>query len=122
MRFLIDECLHTSLTDLASKAGHEAHHVNWRGWSGLSDRRLRELILREEFVFVTNNARDFRRLMGETELHSGLVLLVPNVTPVTQSGLFERVLREIAHRSDMINTVVEVDLGEIRIYELPKLS
>jgi hypothetical protein len=24
------------------------------------------VILREEFVFVTNNARDFRKLMGET--------------------------------------------------------
>jgi len=64
VRLLIDECLHTSLTDVANKACYEAHHVNRRGWSGQSDRRLCELVVREEFVFVTNNARDFRKLMA----------------------------------------------------------
>ncbi len=39
-----------------------------------------------------------------------------------QGEQFERVLHEIAHRPDMINTVVEIDFGEMRIYELPKLS
>ena len=71
MRFLIDECLHTSLTDIAHKAGYEAHHVSRRGWSGVKDHFLRELALHEEFVFVTNNAGDFRKLMGEAELHPG---------------------------------------------------
>ena len=122
MRFLVDECLHTSLMEISNKAGHEAHHVNWRGWSGLSDRQLCELILREEFVFVTNNARDFRKLMRETEVHPGLILLLPSETPAMQGELFERVLREIAHRPDMTNTVVEIDFGEIRVYELPKLG
>ena len=79
MRFLIDECLHTSLTDVANKDGHEAHHVTRRGWSGFKDHQLREVILREEFVFVTNNARDFRKLMGKSELHAGLIVIVPNV-------------------------------------------
>ena len=65
MRFLIDECLHTSLTDVANKAGHEAHRVTRRGWSGFKDHQLQEVVLREEFVFVTNNARDFRKLMEE---------------------------------------------------------
>lgn len=53
MRLLIDECLHTSLTDVANKAGFEAHHVNWRGSSRLTDRELLDLVVREEFVFVT---------------------------------------------------------------------
>jgi predicted nuclease of predicted toxin-antitoxin system len=72
VRFLIDECLHTSLTDVANKAGHEAYHVTRRGWTGFKDHQLREVISRGEFVFVTNNARDFRKLMGESELHAGL--------------------------------------------------
>jgi hypothetical protein len=55
--------------------------VIWRGWSGLKDLQLREVILGEEFVFVTNNARDFGKLMPETELHGGLIVLVPNVRP-----------------------------------------
>ena len=120
MRFLIDECLHSSLTDIAHRAGYEAHHVNWRGWSGLDDRRLCELSVREGFVLVTNNARDFFKLMGEAELHAGLVVIVPNVKPTVQCEMFQQVLNEIAQLPDMINTVVEIDFEELRIYELPK--
>jgi predicted nuclease of predicted toxin-antitoxin system len=121
VRFLIDECLHTSLTDIANKAGHEAHHVTRRGWSGFKDHQLRKLIRREEFTFVTNNARDFRKLMGETELHAGLILIIPNVVPMTQRELFSRALLETKGVFDMINKVIEVDLHEVRMYELPKL-
>ena len=119
MRFLIDECLHMSLTEVATKAGHEANHVTRRGWSGFKDRQLRQVVLREEFVFVTNNARDFRKLMGETELQAGLI--IPNVTPTVQRQLFARALLEATGLSDMINKVIEVDLHKVRIYELPKL-
>ena len=127
MKFLVDECLHTSLTQVANNAGHEAHHVNWRGWSGFKDNQLREVILREvilreEFVFVTNNARDFRKLMGEIELHAGLIVILPNVTPAGQREFFERALREVARLQDMINKVVEVDHDEVHVYELPKLK
>jgi predicted nuclease of predicted toxin-antitoxin system len=123
VRFLIDECLHTSLTAVAHKAGHEAHHVNWRNLSGLKDHELRDLVVREDFVLVTNNARDFRRLMGEAELHAGLIVIVPNVKPTLQGELLERALDEIALLPDLIfNKVVEVDFEELRIYELPKLG
>lgn len=122
MRFLIDECLHTSLTQVANNAGHEAHHVTRRGWSGFKDHQLREVILREEFVFVTNNARDFRKLMGESELHAGLIVIIPNVTPTVQRDLFGLSLLETTRLPDMINKVIEVDLHEVRIYESPKLG
>jgi predicted nuclease of predicted toxin-antitoxin system len=122
VRLLIDECLHTSLTDIANKAGFEAHHVNWRGWSGLTDRELLDLVVREEFVFVTNNARDFRKLTAEAELHAGLILIAPNVRPIVQAELFERALHEIAQIPDMISKVVEIDFDELRIYELPNLG
>lgn len=92
VRLLVDECLHTSLTDVANKAGFEAHHANWRGWSGLTDRELLNLVVLEEFVFITNNARDFRKLMSEAELHAGLIVIVPKVRPIAQSKLFERAL------------------------------
>ena len=55
MRLLIDECFHTSLTDVANRAGFEAHHVNWRGWSGLTDRKLLELVVRETLLFCEGN-------------------------------------------------------------------
>ena len=122
MRFLIDECLHMSLTEVATKAGHEANHVTRRGWSGFKDRQLRQVVLREEFVFVTNNARDFRKLMGETELHAGLIAIIPNVTLTVKRQLFARALLEATALPDMINKVIEVDLHKVRIYELPKLG
>jgi len=122
VRFLIDECLHTSLADVANKAGREAHHVNRRGWSGLKDHQLREVALQGEFVFVTNNARDFRKLMEQTELHAGLIVIIPNVAPTLQRELFEHALLETTGLPDMINKVMQVDLDEVRIYELPKLG
>jgi predicted nuclease of predicted toxin-antitoxin system len=121
VRFLIDECLHTSLTDIAHKAGHEAYHVTRRGWTGLRDHQLRDLAIREELVFVTNNARDFRKLMGAVELHAGLIVIIPNATPAVQRELYERALHELVTLADMINKVVEVDLGQVSIYEVPKI-
>ncbi|HWN56612.1 MAG TPA: toxin-antitoxin system, toxin component, PIN family protein, partial [Methylomirabilota bacterium] len=70
---------------------------------------------------VTNNARDFRKLMGELELHAGLIVIIPNVTPTMQRELFERVLSEVTRLPDLINKVVEVDVNEIRAYQLPKI-
>jgi len=122
VRFLIDECLHTSLTDVANKAGHEAHHVTRRGWSGFKDHQLREVIVREEFVFVTNNARDFRKLMGQLELHAGLIVIIPNVTPTMQRELSERALSVVTRLPDLINKAIEVDVDEIRAYELPTMK
>ena len=60
--------------------------------------------------------------MGETELHAGLIAIVPNVTPITQRELFDRALQEISGLSDMINKVVEVGLDGVRVYELPRLE
>jgi hypothetical protein len=66
--------------------------VTRRGRSGFKDHQLREVVLREEFVFVTNNARDFRKLMGELELHAGLIVIIPSVTPSIQRESFQRAL------------------------------
>jgi predicted nuclease of predicted toxin-antitoxin system len=77
VRFLFDECLHTSLIEVANEAGHEAYHFVYRGWAGFEDYQLRVIILEEEFVFVTNNGRDFRELFRAAELHPGLVIIVP---------------------------------------------
>ncbi len=79
--------------------------------------------MREEFVFVTNNARDFRHLMGQLELHAGLIVIIPNVTPTVQvASWFERALSEVTRPPDLINKVIEVDVHEIRAYELPTMK
>jgi len=123
VNFLIDECLHTSLVDVATERGHEATHVNFRGLSGVKDWNLMAPIREGEFTLVTNNARDFRRLYAREEIHAGLVILIPNVTPEEQRVLFDAALDELGAGAGLINEALEVGLvdGEIQItrYELP---
>jgi len=40
MKFLIDECLHTSLVTVAHDAGHVCDHVNFLGLGGHKDWQL----------------------------------------------------------------------------------
>jgi hypothetical protein len=82
---------------------------------------LKRIIVREEFAFVTNNADDFLRIYGEMQLHAGLIILRPNVSRTQQQELFNLALAEIGRRriTDLLNKVVEVDFGGVRIYDLP---
>ena len=122
MRFLIDECLHESLVGLAHAAGFEAMHVNHLGLSGQPDRVIAERTLKDEFTFVTNNRGDFIQLFAKMELHPGLVVLVPNVTPGLQRALSEAAIQYLAER-DLVNRVIELSLEgktvECLEYELP---
>lgn len=124
MRFLIDECLHTSLVDVAQQRGHEGHHVNWIGLSGATDRGLMPHIVEGNFTFVTNNAVDFRRLYARQELHAGLVIIVPQVAPARQRALFASLLDTFEQVDALVNEVIEISLdGEdvvITRYELPE--
>jgi predicted nuclease of predicted toxin-antitoxin system len=121
VRFLIDECLHTSLVGVAERRGHEARHVNWLGLSGETDWNLMLRIVEEDFAFVTNNAKDFRRLYARQQLHAGLVIIVPFSTPDQQRELFDAVLDEIGPE-ELVNEVIEVQLEGVAVigrYELP---
>jgi len=122
VNFLIDECLHTSLVDVAVERGHEATHVNYRGLSGVQDWNLMAPIREGAFTFVTNNAKDFRRLYAREDIHAGLMILIPNVPPDQQRILFDAALDDVA-AGGLINEALEVEVveGSIQIsrYELP---
>jgi hypothetical protein len=45
-------------------------------------------IVADGLRFVINNARDFRKLFAREPIHSGLVIIVPQVTPSLQPALF----------------------------------
>lgn len=124
MRFLIDECLHTSLVAEALTRGHEAQHVNWLGLSGEADWNLVPRIIADDFTFVTNNASDFRRLYAQEPLHAGLVIIVPQVQPALQRDIFNAVLDEIEDGAEPVNEAIEVRLegGDVVIerYSLPE--
>jgi predicted nuclease of predicted toxin-antitoxin system len=110
MRFLIDECLHESLVGVAQGFGFEATHVNHLGLTGKPDWELAERIVEDEFTFVTNNRLDFLQLFTRMEVHAGLVVLVPNVSPALQRALFDAVIRYLGGR-ELVNGVVEVSLN-----------
>lgn len=112
MKFLIDECLHTSLVAVAQDRGHDCFHVNWLGLSGETDWDLMPRIIANDFTFVTNNARDFRKLYASEELHAGLIIIVPQVLPALQRELFIAVLHEFADAQEIVNEVIEIAIED----------
>lgn len=123
MRFLIDECLSVDLVAVASQAGHEAHHVAHVGKAGWKDWNVARHANDGDFVLVTNNASDFRRLYATQPLHAGLVIIIPNVNRATQQRLFLGALVELATLGEPINRVLEVDIDgddiTFILYDLP---
>jgi len=79
VKFLIDECLHVSLLELAHASGHVADYVNYLSLGSSKDWQLIRVILEQDYTFVTNNRSDFLALYGREALHPGLVIIVPNV-------------------------------------------
>lgn len=125
MKLLIDECLHTSLVEIAHAAGHVADHVNYLGLGSSKDWQLMVTIRQQEYTFVTNNRSDFLALHGKEPLHAGVIIIVPSVIPSHQRELFSAALKHIGAR-DLTNTVVEVNYVGKQIacseYPLPKAS
>jgi predicted nuclease of predicted toxin-antitoxin system len=126
VKFLVDECLHTSLVAVAEGRGHEARHVNWLGLSGETDWDLMPRILAEDFTFVTNNARDFRKLYAQEEIHAGLLIIVPQVAPDKQRELFDALLDELDDDAAVVNEVIEIQFEDgaavITRYDLPDIE
>jgi predicted nuclease of predicted toxin-antitoxin system len=123
LKWLIDECLHVSLVELAHSRGQVADHVNYLGLGSSKDWELMKLVIDRDYTFVTNNRFDFLTLYKKEVFHAGLVVIVPNVPPARQRELFNAVLDHIGGR-DLINTVIEVSFARQQIecveYDYPK--
>jgi predicted nuclease of predicted toxin-antitoxin system len=123
VRFLIDECLTIELVREAQRAGYEAHHVAHLGKASWKDWTIRDYALKGDFTFVTNIASDFRRLYGATDVHPGLVILVPNVLQETQVLLFREAIKRLAQCGNIVNKVLEVDVRKqeitLTMYDFP---
>jgi predicted nuclease of predicted toxin-antitoxin system len=79
--------------------------VNHLGLSGKPDWVLAERAIQDEFTLVTNNRSDFVRIFGRMDLHPGLIILVPNVSPTIQQALFRAAL-QYSGPGDLVNTVL----------------
>jgi predicted nuclease of predicted toxin-antitoxin system len=123
MRFLIDERLTIDLVSVAHQAGHKAQHVAHVGKAGWKDWNVARHAAEGDFVVVTNNASDFRRLYATQPLHAGLVIIIPSVNRAQQQQLFRGALDELAQIGEPINHVLEVDIegdeATFRVYEFP---
>jgi hypothetical protein len=111
VRFFFDECVYTSLTLLARCRGYEAEHVIWLGRGGTTYWGLMPLIRDGGFVFVTNNAADFRKLYAREDIHAGLVIIIPNVRGPIQVQLFEAFLAKY-DGADLVNQAIDIRIED----------
>lgn len=125
MKLFIDECLSPLLARHLNETGeHDALHPRDYGRSGERDDEVLARCLAEDRIIVTENAADFRKLVGRQELHPGLIIL-PNVTREESLTLLIAAithLRKIGSPQDvMVNHVLEVeDEDRLILYALPK--
>jgi hypothetical protein len=94
------------LVEVAHAAGHVADHVNYLALGSSKDWQLMATIRAADYTFVTNSRSDFLVLYGQEPLHAGVIIIVPNATPVLQRELFTAALKHIGAR-DLTNTVIE---------------
>lgn len=124
MRLFIDECLSPQIArELNASGQHVAEHPLDFGGRGDSDHRVLQRCVAHELVIVTENARDFRVLVGAEELHPGLIIL-PCVGRERSFALLQAAIDYLETTGNpmdaMVNHVLEVDAeGAIRYYPLP---
>lgn len=128
MKVFIDESLSPRLVSIGHEHAYDTTCARDRGLLGAPDSDVLELCANEDRVCVTNNADDFVELVGDVELHPGLILL-PMVDLARQRELFDAALTYIedqasageqAPRDYMVNHVVEIDTeGICEAFELP---
>lgn len=109
-RFLVDENLSVKLPEVAHKRGFEATHVIYLGLGEWKDWNILELVERDDWGLVTNNAVEFRSRYRAIEIHPGVIFLLPSVRRAQQILLFEAALDEVSLNPDLTNDALDVEL------------
>ncbi|CAN5854876.1 hypothetical protein BH11PSE3_BH11PSE3_32430 [soil metagenome] len=112
MKLFIDECLSPQLAHRLNATGkHDVVHPRDTGRLGEPDHLILARCLAEDRVIVTENAVDFRRLVGREELHPGLIVLPSVSRDLSLRPLTDAIphLETMGEASDvMVNHVLEV--------------
>ena len=124
LKFFIDECLSPTLARRLNELGIDAFHPLDVRKRGQPDHVVLKRCIDEDRVLVTENARDFRGLVGRAEVHPGLIIF-PSIDREGTWRLMELVLSYLARQDDprnyMFNRALEVDEhGTIEDHELPQ--
>jgi len=114
---------------VATALGFAATCNRDRDMLGATDRALRRVVQAEGYVFVTDNASDFRPMYAADAIHPGLGALPGAVGRARQQALTRAVVAFIAERASaagerpadfMVNTLVTIDAsGACRAWDLP---
>ena len=126
-RFLIDECLSPELALWLAERGFDATSVRDRGRLASTDADVLRYCISEDRVLVTQNAEDFRKLVGAEDLHPGLIILSANGKERSLAELETALLHMEQNanpdaRSWMVNRVLEVEGTKARDFELPPIE
>jgi predicted nuclease of predicted toxin-antitoxin system len=123
VKFLIDECLSPELVAIARARGHgESTHVTWLGMRSRKDWSIVRRAVADGYVLVTNNATDFRPLLGREEVHAGLVCINMAASLMSlevQRRLFALALDRIGDR-EPINELLEITLDERKVVHVER--
>jgi predicted nuclease of predicted toxin-antitoxin system len=123
IRFLIDECLTRRLCTVAKNRGYAAEHVLDVQLGSTPDRVITVKAVERDDIFVTNNARHFRRLYAKFTRHPGLVIILPSVTIDRQVALFEQVIDRVEELPSVVDQMIVVRRsGEITIEPWPRAA
>lgn len=123
MKLFIDECLSPQLATRLNQTGrHDAVHPLHVGRRGQHDHQVLQRCIDEDRVIVTENARDFRRLVGSAEIHPGLIIL-PALDREGTWLLLQTAIEYLeghgAPADFMVNHVLEIDAsGAIQFFAL----
>ena len=123
-RFLVDENLSVKLPEAAHRRGFEATHVIHLGLREWKDWNILEVVERDGWILITNNAVEFRSRYRRIKLHPGVIFLVPSVRRQQQLLLFEAAMDDLAINPDLINQALDIAFSEdgriaVRRYSLP---
>jgi predicted nuclease of predicted toxin-antitoxin system len=113
MKFFIDECISPQLAMRLNETGvHDAVHPLHIGRRGEPDHQVLTRCIGEDRVIVTQNARDFRKLVGKTPLHPGLII-VPQMNREETWVLLQKAVAFLAARGNpadvIVNHVLELE-------------
>jgi len=75
VKLWVDACLTPTLEGVGHERGYEATSNRRRGLLAAPDSELFPIVVAEDWVLVTNNEVDFRKLAVAYGLHPGLVIL-----------------------------------------------
>lgn len=97
---------------LNAKGRYDAVHPLHSGRRGEPDHRVLASCIAQDRIIVTQNARDFRKLVGQVDIHPGLIIL-PSIDREGTWHLLEAPIAYLEARGRpadvMLNHVLEVE-------------